>query len=156
MRRVLIAAMAMVVSVGFAVASEEGLASVDRAWTRAILAQDAAALADLYAPEAVFYPPGAMEAKGRDAIRKEYEQLLSTYRVQDATLTPGGYETHGDTSAGWGRFRLTLVPKAGGEPVTMEGRYTAVGKKAGGKWRYIVDHASAPLPPPPAAAPPAK
>jgi hypothetical protein len=37
----------------------------------------------------------------------------------------------------------------------MEGRYTAVGKKIGGKWYYVADHASAPLPPPAPAAPPA-
>jgi uncharacterized protein (TIGR02246 family) len=156
MKRLLATITGVLLSAGSAIAAQEGLAAVDQAWTKAMLAQDAAAVAALYAPDAVMYPPDAMEVKGRDAIRKEYEQLLSTYRVQDATLTPGGYETHGDTSAGWGRFRLTLVPKAGGEPVTMEGRYTAVGKKTGGKWHYIADHASAPLPPPPAAAPPAK
>lgn len=155
MKRMLVA-LGGVFLAGFALAADEGLTAVDQAWTRAMLAQDVSAVAALYAPDAVMYPPDGMEAKGRDAIRKEYEQLLATYRVQAATLTPAGYQTHGDMSAGWGRFQLTLVPKAGGEPVTMEGRFTAIGKKIGGKWYYAVDHASAPLPPPPPAAPPAK
>jgi hypothetical protein len=42
-----------------------------------------------------------------------------------------------------------MVPKAGGDPVTLEGRFLEVARKIGGKWYYVVDHASAPLPPPP-------
>jgi len=30
----------------------------------------------------------------------------------------------------------------------MKGRATVVVKKIGGKWQYVVDHASVPLPPP--------
>ncbi len=137
-------------------ATEDGPAALDQAWMKAMLAQDASAVAALYAQDAVMYPPDAMEVRGRDAIRTEYENLLQTFRVQEANVTQTHYETHGDTGMGWGRFTLTLVPKAAGQPTTMEGRFTEVSRKIGGKWYYAVDHASAPLPPPPAAAPPAK
>jgi ketosteroid isomerase-like protein len=43
---------------------------------------------------------------------------------------------------------LTVVPKAGGEAIPTS-RATVVVKKIGGKWLYVVDHASVPLPPPP-------
>jgi hypothetical protein len=35
-----------------------------------------------------------------------------------------------------------MVPKAGGDPVTLHGRFTDVAAKRNGRWVYIVDHAS--------------
>ncbi len=42
-----------------------------------------------------------------------------------------------------------MQPKAGGAPQTVTVRVTAVAKKLGGKWKYLADHASAPLAEPP-------
>lgn len=134
----------------FAAAADVAVNDLDKAWTKAMLANDVAAVGALYAPDAVMYPPDAMELKGREAIQKGYADLLSSMRVLEAKLTPAGNETHGDTLIGWGRWALKLAPKAGGDPVLMEGRYMAVAKKINGKWLYVADHASAPLPPPPA------
>ncbi|MCI0415602.1 nuclear transport factor 2 family protein [bacterium] len=57
----------------------------------------------------------------------------------------------GDLSFAWGRYSVTLVPKAGGEPIQMEGRFSDTSRKINGKWLYIVDHASMNPPPPPPA-----
>jgi hypothetical protein len=35
-----------------------------------------------------------------------------------------------------------LQPKSGGAPFTMTGRSTVVAKQEGGKWVYVLDHAS--------------
>ncbi len=156
MKTLLAGTIGMMLLVGFGRAAEDGPAALDQAWIKAMLAQDASAVSALYAPDAVMYPPDAMEVRGQDAIRKEYESLMRDSRVQGATVTQTRYETHGETGIGWGRFTLTLVPRSGGAPMTMEGRFTAVSRKIGGKWYYAVDHASAPLPPPAATAPPAK
>jgi ketosteroid isomerase-like protein len=69
--------------------------------------------------------------------------------VRDATLSDTHYETHGDTGIARGQFTLTLVPKAGGEPIQLKGRFVEVCRKIGGKWLYVIDHASVPMPPPP-------
>jgi uncharacterized protein (TIGR02246 family) len=130
------------------IAADQGLKTVDQAWIKAAKANDLDAIMALYAPDAVMYPPDTMEAKGSDAIRENYKNFLAAMTIRDAALTDTHYETHGDTSIGRGRYALSLVPKAGGDPVQMEGRFTAVGKKIGGKWLYVVDHASSPLPPP--------
>jgi len=46
---------------------------------------------------------------------------------EDLDVTSEGtYETTGDTSLGWGFWSLTVVPKAGGEPIPMKGRATVV------------------------------
>ena len=138
-----------------AIAAEEGPAGVDQAWKAGMLAGDANAIASLYAPDAVMYPPDAMELKGREAIRKSYQDFLAGMKVVSVDLTDTHYETHGDTGIARGHFMLKLAPKSGGEPVTMEGRFSSVAKKMGGKWQYVVDHASVPLPPAPST-PPAK
>jgi uncharacterized protein (TIGR02246 family) len=155
-RRIVFTAALLVVTAAFAVAADEGPASVDQAWKKAMLAQDVNAIANLYAPDAVMYSPDSMVLKGREAIRKDYEELLKTMRVVSADLSDTHYETHGDVGLAHGHFTLKMAPKAGGDTVTMEGRFTSVAKKIGGKWQYVVDHASVPMPPPPTAAPPAK
>jgi uncharacterized protein (TIGR02246 family) len=140
-------ALGIVLAAASASAVDAGLTDIDKAWTKAMLANDIAAGGALYAPEAVMYPPDAMEWKGREAIQKAYTDFLGSMKVLEARLAPAGNETHGDTSIGWGRWTLKLAPKSGGDPVQMEGRYMAVAKKINGKWLYVADHASAPLPP---------
>jgi uncharacterized protein (TIGR02246 family) len=127
-------------------AAEHGAETVDQAWVKAIKAQDVEALTALYAPDAVAYFPDG-EFKGKEAIRKSWTDFLATFTVKDASIT-SSYETIGDTSLGHGHWTLTVAPKAGGDPMPMTGRASVVTKKIGGKWLYVVDHASVPLPPP--------
>jgi uncharacterized protein (TIGR02246 family) len=137
-----------------AAAKVGGSQVVDEAWTKAVLANDLEAVMACYAPDAVAWFPGDAEAKGEKAIRAAYVNLLKD-TVKDAKLSDTHYRTFGKTSVGWGHFSMTLVPKAGGAPVTMAGRFTEVAMEKDGKWVYIADHASA-EPPPPAPAAPAK
>jgi ketosteroid isomerase-like protein len=128
-------------------ATEHGAQVVDQAWVKAMKANDLEATMALYAPEAVAYFPDG-DFKGKPAIRKSWTDFLAAFTVKDVT-SEGTYETTGDTSFGWGVWSLTVVPKAGGDPIPMKGRATVVVKKIGGKWLYVVDHASVPLPSPP-------
>ena len=138
-----------------ATAADTAPSAVDKAWIQAMLQGDAAAAAALYAPDAVMYPPDAMEVKGREAIQKSYADMLAEVKVVKAVIKPVRNVTMGDEMVSWGRFSLTVVPKKGGAETVMEGRFTDVQKKIDGKWLYTIDHASLPLPsaPPPAAAP---
>jgi len=129
-------------------AAEHGAQTVDQSWVKAMKANDLEATMALYAPDAVAYFPDG-DFKGKQAIRKSWTDFLATFTVKDCT-SEGTYETTGDTSLGWGIWSLTVVPKGGGDPIPMKGRATVVVKKIGGQWLYVVDHASVPLPPPPA------
>ena len=131
-----------------AIAADHGIKTVDDAWLKATNANDLEGIVACYADNAVMYPPDGMEAKGKEAIRENYRALLEAFTIREARFLSATHETRGDISTGWGRFRLVLVPKAGGEPMTMEGRFTAVAQRKGNRWSYIVDHASVPLPPP--------
>lgn len=134
-------------------AAEPGPNEAGQAWLKAAKANDLEAMVALYAPDAQMYPPDMMSAKGTDEIRKDYAGLLEHFTIQDAEISEAMHETQGDLSIGWGKFRLVLKPKEGGDTVTMDGRFLDVSKRVKGKWLYIADHASVPMPPPP---PPAK
>lgn len=132
-------------------AQDQGLQQLDDAWTKAFVAGNVEAVVALYAADAVMYPPDSMEARGTKAIKASYAAFLNANKVQDFKMLDQKYETKGDLSYGSSRWTMTVVPKAGGEgkPVNMEGRASSVAKKIGGKWLYILDHASVPVPPPP-------
>ena len=141
-----------IVAIAAPVHAQDGAKIVDDAWVKAATAGDVDALVALYAPDAVLYAPDSMEARGTAAIRAAYEGLVGANTITNAAIT-STYQTSGDLSSGWGTATLTLTPKAGGAPQTMTVRVTAVAKKVNGKWLYIADHASVPMPPGP---PPSK
>src|SRR5262245_18201299 len=139
-------------SVSFATgrAAPVGAQAVDEAWRNAITANDLDGIMAVYAADAVMWLPDAREAKGRVAIRKSYVALLAANTVTGATFANTHYQTSGDLTVGWGDFTLSLSPKAGGNPVTMSGRFSVIARNEHGTWVYVVDHASAqPAPPTP-------
>jgi len=137
-------------SLATATAAPAGAQAVDEAWSKAITANDLNAIIALYAEDAVMWLPDAPEAKGREAIRKSYAGLLAANTVTGATFADTHYQTSGNLSVGWGNFTLTLSPKAGGNPVTLSGRFSVIAREESGTWVYVVDHASAhPSPPTP-------
>jgi uncharacterized protein (TIGR02246 family) len=143
------------VAIGFAsaaVAEDGGAKSVDAAWVKAMKANDLDAIVACYASDGVMWFPGAPEARGTAAIRAVYAGYLAEFTVSDAVLLNASYATSGDVSGAWGDYILTLAPKKGGAPEVLKGRFTSVSKKAGGKWAYVADQASATPPPPPPAA----
>jgi uncharacterized protein (TIGR02246 family) len=123
----------------------DGVKLLDEQWAAAAKKGDVEALAALYAPDAVYYPPDMMAAKGRDAIRKAYADWLGATTVTDAKFD-STYSTSGDLSYAFGTATVTMQPKEGGAAQTVTVRVTEIAKKIGGKWHYVVDHASAPLP----------
>lgn len=130
-------------------AAGPGPEAVDAAWAKAVKAGDIEGVIALYASDAIMFPPDSMAVKGGDAIRAYWSGFLSANKVTEVAVLETGYKTSANFATGWGRFSMTFQPKAGGAPVTMEGRFTEVMVKKNGKWLYAVDHASAPLPPPP-------
>ena len=121
----------------------DGIEALDQAWRQAITANDLNGIVACYARDAVLWAPDAPPAKGEEAIRKSYSDLLAANTVTNASLTNTHYQMCGDLSIGWGEFTLSLSPKSGANPTILSGRFTVVAKKEGGKWVYIVDHASA-------------
>ncbi len=137
-------------------APQHGLMTLDSAWVKAMLANDAAACAALYADDAVMVLPGSGAIKGKKAIADAYAGWLKDVKVTDAAVMDNHYRSAGHLSTGWGHWKVTTVPKAGGAPTTEVGTWCAVAEQKDGAWKYVSDHASADPPPPAAAAPPKK
>jgi len=129
--------------------ADDGLNEIGQAFVKAFKAGDLEAVVALYAPDALSFPPDAMTANGLEEIRQSWGGLLNNFNVQDLIITNAHHQTSGDLSSAWGNFKMILDPKEGGDQVVMEGRFTDVAKKINGKWLYLNDHSSLPLPPPP-------
>lgn len=111
-------------------------------WTKAMNAGDVDAVAACYLPDAVMWFPGGGMVKGREAIRKGYADYLAVYTIKEASLDDMGHVDAGVAKTTWGTFKIVMVSKADGKPVTERGRFTDVSRKVGGHWMYAVDHAS--------------
>jgi uncharacterized protein (TIGR02246 family) len=103
-------------------------------------------------PDVVVFPPDSMEARGPDAIRASFVQSLATMAGGTLELTAAHSRVAGDAVTAWGRWRFTMPASGAAAPAEMLGRFTQVSAKRDGRWVYLVDHASVPLPPPPAPA----
>ena len=126
----------------FTLFAAEGPSPVSEAWLKAFTANDLEGVLALYAPDAHLFPPDEVEAVGTEAIRANYSGMMKSFTVKEAKILDAHHEIAGNLCFSWGRFSVTLVPKAGGDPVTMEGRFSDVSRKTNGKWLYIIDHAS--------------
>ncbi|WP_158883785.1 nuclear transport factor 2 family protein [Rhodanobacter sp. L36] len=116
--------------------------SAGECWTKAMNAGDVDAVAACYVPDAVMWFPGGAMARGRDAIRKGYADYFGAFTIKDAHLEDMGHVDAGDARKTWGTFKIVMVSKAGGKPVTERGRFTDVSREIHGQWLYAVDHAS--------------
>jgi uncharacterized protein (TIGR02246 family) len=111
-------------------------------WQPAFEAGDADAVAQCYAADAVLWLPGAPRMQGRDAIRAGYADFFAAATIKRATLTELGKVAHGNEASSWGTFTVVSVSKTDGKETTGSGRYTDVSRRIGGRWQYLVDHAS--------------
>lgn len=132
---------------GLAVAQDSPLA-LQNAFLEALANEDADGLAACYTADAVNFPVGEMVGIGPDSVRASWDGFFADYDVVEVSLSDSHLETHGDTAVAWGLFHMTVIPKEGGEPQEMHGRYMDVARNFEGRWLYVADHASMPLPPP--------
>lgn len=128
--------------------------ALDQKFMEAFNKGDVDALMSTYwnSPDLVVYPPGAMEWRGWQAAKESFKEFLANMKGAKLQLTEPNYKVAGDVVMSWGKWRITM-PTPDGKTMDMMGRYTDVKTKKDGKWVYIIDHASAPLPPPPAPEP---
>lgn len=114
------------------------------AWNRG----DAEALSRLNwdSPDAVLFPPGVLEARGIAAIRQVNAQTLAALRGSRIEIFESHQMPAGDVVIGYGKWRLT-VPGPNGTTTEIIGRHTDVKAVRDGRWVYLLDHASVPLPP---------
>jgi uncharacterized protein (TIGR02246 family) len=116
------------------------------AFMAALRAGDADSLAACYTEDAVTFTPDRMIGFGPDAARESWGAFFQQHRVLSAELSEQHMTESGDLAAAWGLYTITAQPVGGGDPLVMQGRYMDVARNFDGRWLYIADHASVPLP----------
>ena len=129
--------------------------SVDQRFLAAFNKGDVDALMATYwqSPDLVSIGLDGMGLKGWDATKASWAGLFSAMPGAQLEFTTHQNEAFGDVALGSGTWRLT-TPVAGGDTQVMQGRFSDVKAFRDGKWVYVMDHGSVPLPPAPAAAAP--
>jgi uncharacterized protein (TIGR02246 family) len=116
-------------------------------------AGDAAAVAALFADDAVSMPDHEPALEGKAAIEKRMQEVFAQYSPS-ISITPGETEVHGDVAHEHGTYTIELTPKAGGTAMKDNGKYLVILKReADGTWKIHHDIDNSSNPPPGAPAP---
>ena len=128
------------------------LRRLDTVYANAILAEDADAIAAIYAEDAVEMPPNAPANVGRAAIRAWYATaVFPAAGYGDFRIPPGEIDGANGLAFNRGSYAFTTVPPGMTEPVTTTGKYLVIARKqADGSWLWSADiwNADAPQPAP--------
>lgn len=121
-----------------AAAGPDGVEQLNQAFSKAMQAGDIDGVMKLYAADAVLFPPGEKAARGQEEIRYKWNAVLEANKVAEGTFKDARYLSAPNLSTGWGNVLIRLEPKKPGkEPVTIQGRFSTVAEKRGGKWVYV-------------------
>jgi len=128
------------------IAEAQGL---DAAFLAAFNEGDGEAVAKCFIDSAdtVLFPPREMALEGFEAIRIAFTESMSGDSGIRMEFSQQRYLAAGDKVFSWGNWKMTgLLPS--GETLTSLGRYTAICGARDGRWGYLVNHASEPIPMP--------
>jgi uncharacterized protein (TIGR02246 family) len=118
----------------------------DMAWSKAASSGDLNAVVSFYADDATMLSPNAPMAKGKDAVRKEWDGVMKGFgKTLHWQPTKVEAAKSGELAYSIGTYEGTFTPP-NGKPVKDKGKYVEVWKKqADGKWKCIVDSYSSDL-----------
>jgi ketosteroid isomerase-like protein len=121
--------------------------ALQEAFVNAMRSNNVDGLAACYTENATNFTPDTMMGIGPDSARASWGGFFEQFTVASVELSEDHMVVSGDLAAAWGLFTIVAEPKAGGETVVMQGRYMDIAQDRDGKWLYIADHASFPIPP---------
>jgi uncharacterized protein (TIGR02246 family) len=136
-----------------AAAEERAIRALDDQWNAAIAKKDVDANVAFYAADGVAMWPDAQAAKGTDAIRTAWTEMLKTPNLK-LVLTPQEVTIAqaGDVATDVGQVRAEMDTPQGGH-VMETAKYLVVWKKMNGAWKVHYDIFNGNSPPPPPTAP---
>lgn len=106
----------------------------------AVNAGDVEAAISLFAPEAIFLPPGQPALTDIAAIRGWFTHVFANFRIQDFGLRPDAVEPHGDVVIEDGGWKAIFQPRDGSPALTAGGTYlTVYTRLANGDARILRD-----------------
>ncbi len=114
------------------------LRELGQTYVRAFSANDADAVAAVYAEEAVEMPPGYPPRRGVDAIRAAYVSYFEAgAETVEFTMRTAGIDGTDGLAFDRGTWSWTGREDAGSDLITQQGAYLSVARRQqGGSWRY--------------------
>jgi uncharacterized protein (TIGR02246 family) len=109
---------------------------------------DSTKWASLWAEDGVQLPPDVYPNVGKDTIAAENRNTLEQVRFVDMEINTQEVQVMGDMAYARGMYTATLAPKAGGDPIPVDGKYLTVFKKQpDGSWKIYRDIFNSNVPP---------
>lgn len=129
---------------------DAAIAKIRTAYNNAIIGQDAAGIAKLYAPDGVEMPPNAPAAKGRAAIEKFHKDLAQQIMMHGSSITPTETHISGNVAYDIGTYKQQVMSMKSGGISDDHGKYVVVLKKDGASWSIVaaIYNSDLPLPAP--------
>jgi uncharacterized protein (TIGR02246 family) len=132
------------------ISAEQGkIRDLETAWVAASAAKDLDKILSYYADDAILITPGAPAAKGKDAIRGAWKDMLADPKLKLAFSSERvAISTSGDMAAANGSYTLTVTNPKTKKALDDKGSYVTVYKKqADGAWKAIDDINASEIPP---------
>ena len=130
-------------------ADREQHAALEETIRQAFLASDAAAVAALYAEDAILSPPGSEMVRGKENIHEWLSNFFKVAKITEFTLTPVELSGENDWAYAVGTFSMKIVFQGSDTPVSDRGKYLDVRRKqADGSWKFVADTWNSNQPPP--------
>lgn len=129
-------------------ADREQHAALEETLRQAFLANDVAAVAALYAEDAILSPPGSEMVWGKENIRAWYSNFFKMAKITEFSLSPVKLSGENDWAYAVGRFSMKIVFQGSDTPVSDTGKYLDVRRKqADGSWKFVADTWNSDQPP---------
>lgn len=125
----------------------DGVKDALKHFAKAYSAKDVTAVLDLYDGDAgtVVIGSGFDEWNvGIRQIRRQFERDAS--QAETLKLRVGSPKVQATKDVAWLAVRLVAEVGAGGQTITMAGRFTATLRRRGKTWKFVQTHFSVPLP----------
>jgi uncharacterized protein (TIGR02246 family) len=121
----------------------EVAAAVDANWREyeaSILAGDPDRWIALWAEDGVQLPPGNPPVVGKAAIYDRISADLAAFEYSEFVINNEDVEVNGDLAFARGNYVVTLAAKAGGDPISVDGKYmTIMRQQPDGSWKIYRD-----------------
>jgi ketosteroid isomerase-like protein len=121
-------------------AVERILRDLDAQWSKAAAAKDVEQTIAYYSDEATVFPPNAIKAATKEAIRNVWKDLLASPGLV-ITWKPSSVQLAKSGELAWvsGAYELTMND-TGGKPINDRGKYLEVWEKqTDGQWKCVGD-----------------
>jgi uncharacterized protein (TIGR02246 family) len=120
-------------------AARQSIDDFGAAWETAALTNDGAALAALYAEDAVVLAPGASLMSGRAEIESGFAEMMGATPFTAIEIVTDGVDVSasGDLAYGYGTFTSTNT--VDGQPFEDTGKWTSIHENRDGQWVTVLD-----------------